>query len=87
MKYFRGGGESKWFKLERYQSSIDEEQNCAEPLILIVLVYYVQQKTLVAILNLKNLLDASDCLCGKKSHKDGKKTKKAFEQVHAPPKS
>ena len=35
----------------------------------------------------KNLLDACDCLCGKKSHKDGKKTKKAFEQVYAPPKS
>ena len=87
MKYFSGRKESKKIKVERYQSSIDEEQNCAEPLILIVLVYYVQQKTLVAILNLKNLLDASDCLCGKKSHKDGKKTKKASEQAYVPPKS
>ena len=73
-------------KVKRYQSCIDEEQNFADP-FLIVLVYFLQQKTLVAILNLKNLLDACDCLCGKKSHKDGKKTKKAFEQVYAPPKS
>ena len=72
-------------QVERYQSSIDEEQNFAEPLPDCTSVLCATKNPRCN--PNKNLLDACDCLCGKKSHKDGKKTKKAFEQVYAPPKS